>query len=144
MTPSTGWSPKREIRTDSPISMTPSSAPSATSARIARRAAGARNDGTALAIASTPVNAEQPEANAFSRSKAPTVVALSARTEACPSEAAVETGASRNSPTAIMTRIAPTKTAVGTMNARAESTIPRRFTAVMSTRTPRQITSRSP
>jgi hypothetical protein len=39
----------------------------------ARRARGWRNSGTAFAIASTPVSAEQPEANALSIRKTPTV-----------------------------------------------------------------------
>lgn len=97
-----------------------------------------------MASASTPVSALQPEAKAFNRSSAPTVVASSARTEACPAAAAVLTGADRKRPTAISTRIDTTKTAVGTMNARADSTMPRRFTPVISASTTRHIHSRSP
>jgi hypothetical protein len=54
-----------------PISMRPSRIPSHISVCCARRARGCLNSGTALAIASTPVSAEQPEANAFSSSKMP-------------------------------------------------------------------------
>jgi len=60
------------ISTPRPISIPPSKMPSHTSVRWARRALGWRNSGTALAIASTPVSAEQPEANALSTSKMPT------------------------------------------------------------------------
>lgn len=60
-----------------------------------------------------------------------------------PAAASVLTGADRKRPTAISARIAPMNTAVGTTNARAESTIPRRFTAVIRTSTPRQSHSRS-
>jgi hypothetical protein len=59
------------IRIPRPISMLPSRMPSQTSVCCARRALGWRNSGTALAIASTPVSAEQPEANAFSMSRTP-------------------------------------------------------------------------
>lgn len=97
-----------------------------------------------MVMASTPVSAAQPEAKAFSRSRVPTVVALSATTEACPAALAVLTGWSRNSPTAISTKIAPTNTAVGTMNARADSTMPRRLTPVIRASTARQSQSRSP
>nr|WP_303714193.1 hypothetical protein [Kutzneria buriramensis]WKX13900.1 hypothetical protein Q4V64_42800 [Kutzneria buriramensis] len=72
-------------KTSSPA-ITPSTPPRATSARWARLTRGTRNDGTALARASTPVSALHPEAKAFS-SSAPTVVALSARTETCPDAA---------------------------------------------------------
>ncbi len=60
------------IRTPRPISIPPSRMPSQTSVCCARRALGLRNSGTAFAIASTPVSAEQPEANAFSTSRMPT------------------------------------------------------------------------
>ncbi len=132
------------MSTERPISITPSRAPRATSVRCARLAAGARKDGTALATASTPVRAEHPAANALSSSSAPTEVALSARTEACPVADTVEAGASRNRPTATTVRIDPTKTAVGRMKAFAESTMPRRLTAVTSTSTPRHSQSRWP
>ena len=59
------------IRIPSPISMAPSRMPSHISVCCARRARGLRNSGTAFAIASTPVSAEQPEANAFSSSRMP-------------------------------------------------------------------------
>ncbi len=55
-----------------PISMRPSRIPSHISVCCARRARGLRNSGTALAIASTPVSAEQPDAKALSSSKMPT------------------------------------------------------------------------
>ena len=66
--------------------MAPSRMPSQTSVRWARRARGVRNSGTAFAIASTPVSAEQPEANAFSTSRMPT--RLGGRAETGPSATA--------------------------------------------------------
>ena len=60
------------ISTEMPSSMTPSRIPSHISVCCARRTRGFLNSGTALAIASTPVSAEQPEANAFSSSRMPT------------------------------------------------------------------------
>lgn len=70
-------------------------------------------------------------------------MALSASTDACPTAVTVLAGADRKSPTTISTRIDPTNTAVGTMNARADSTMPRRLTPVTSTSTARQSHSRS-
>ena len=55
----------------SPISMVPSRMPSHISVCWARRARGRRNEGTALAMASTPVRAEQPDANARRMSSKP-------------------------------------------------------------------------
>jgi hypothetical protein len=55
-----------------PISMAPSRIPSHISVCCARRARGFLNSGTALAIASTPVSAEEPDANALSSSRMPT------------------------------------------------------------------------
>jgi hypothetical protein len=59
------------IRSESPISIDPSSTPGATSVCCARFTDTARNCGTPLAIASTPVSAEQPAANALSRTTIP-------------------------------------------------------------------------
>ena len=67
-----GTTENRWIKMPRPISIPPSSRPSQTSVCWARRARGLRNSGTALAIASTPVSAEQPEANALSTSRTPT------------------------------------------------------------------------
>ena len=61
------------ISTARPSSMPPSRMPSHISVCCARRTRGCRNDGTAFAIASTPVSAEQPDANARSSSSRPTV-----------------------------------------------------------------------
>ncbi len=90
------------------------------------------------------MSAEQPAAKAFSRSSAPTAVAPSPSAEACPAAEAVLTGPSRRRPTTTMARIDPTKRAVGSRKALAESTTPRRFTAVTRSSTPRQIQTRSP
>jgi len=95
-------------------------------------------------MASTPVRAAQPDANAFSRSSAPTDVALSARTEAWPEAVTVLTGAERSRPAPIRAKTEPTNTAVGTMNTFADSTIPRRLTPVITTRTARHSHSRCP
>ncbi len=95
-----------------------------------------------MATASTPVSAEQPAAKALSSSSAPTVVAFSASAEAWPAAAAVPAGPSRNRPTTMIARMERTKTAVGAMNQRADSAIPRRFTAVTSASTPRQSQTR--
>jgi hypothetical protein len=67
-----GTTENRWIRMPRPMSIPPSTMPSRTSVCWARRARGVRNSGTAFAIASTPVSAEQPEANAFSTSRMPT------------------------------------------------------------------------
>ncbi len=53
--------------------------PSIISVCWARRARGRLNSGTAFAIASTPVSAEQPEANALSSSRMPTDSATAGR-----------------------------------------------------------------
>lgn len=81
-------------------------------------------------------------ANALSSSSAPTAVALPASAEAWPAAASVEAGASRNRPTTMIARIERTKTAVGAMNQRADSAIPRRLTAVTTARTARQSQTR--
>ena len=47
------------------MSITPSRTPSETSVRWAVRTRGSRKAGAPLEIASTPVTAEQPDANAF-------------------------------------------------------------------------------
>ena len=67
----TAWNLR--IRTAMPISIRPRMMPSIISVCWARRARGCLNSGTAFAIASTPVSAEQPEANALSSSRMPTV-----------------------------------------------------------------------
>ena len=53
--------------------------PSIISVCWARRARGCLNSGTAFAIASTPVRAEQPDANALSSSRMPTDSATAGR-----------------------------------------------------------------
>src|ERR1035441_7556357 len=70
-----GTTENLRISAPRPISIPPSRMPSQTSVCCARRALGWRNSGTAFAIASTPVSAEQPEANALSTSKMPTASA---------------------------------------------------------------------
>jgi hypothetical protein len=66
VTPPWGATCSRMIRADRPISITASSPPSISSVRWAFLARGRRKVGTPLAIASIPVNAEQPAANACS------------------------------------------------------------------------------
>jgi hypothetical protein len=92
-------------------------------------------------MASTPVRALQPEAKAFSRSRTPTLVALPVTTDSLLTRF---TGTSRKRPTTMRTKIEPMNTTVGTMNTRADSAIPRRFTAVSSVNTARQSHTRSP
>ncbi len=70
--PDRGTTCQRRISSPSPSSMTPSSTPSDTSVCWARRTRGCRNCGTELAIASTPVSAEHPDANALRISSTPT------------------------------------------------------------------------
>lgn len=85
-------------------------------------------------MASTPVSAAQPLANAFSSSSAPTACT----TGPVAGDAWVSTtGSSRSSPTTMTVRIEPTKTTVGRMNARALCAMPRRFTAVTNANTTR-------
>ncbi len=113
--------------------------PSHISVFWARRTRGRRNAGTALAIASTPVRAEQPEANARSSSSTPTASAVCGKCEA-----GATTGWERIRPATMIAAIAAMKASVGTMNKRADSPTPQRFTAVMSTSTTRQIGTVAP
>ena len=71
VTPPRGSTWCERASTDRPISITASSAPSKISVRWAVRTRGSRKAGTPLAIASTPVTAEQPAANAFRISTSP-------------------------------------------------------------------------
>src|SRR6516225_9118821 len=91
-----------------------------------RRALGWRNSGTALAIASTPVSAEQPEANARRISRAPTVSVAGPRW--WPSGTA---GWVRNRPPRITAAMATMNSSVGTVKTLADSETPHRFSPVI-------------
>ena len=93
----------------------------------ARRTRGTRNCGTELAIASTPVRAEQPEANALSISNAPTVSVAGASVRV--SGAA---GCDLTSPAMITITMAAMNSSVGSAKTFADSETPHRFTAVIS------------
>ena len=90
----------------------------------ARRDPRLRNSGTALAIASTPVSAEQPEANALSSSRMPTASVAGRQVvrgrdgRVRPEQAADDHGA-----------MATMNSTVGTMNSRADSATPHMFAA---------------
>ena len=105
----------------------------------ARRARGSRNCGTELAIASTPVSAEQPDAKDLSTSSTPTV------SVACGMVRGIGTaGWARSRPTPITRKIAAMNAMVGTMKIRADSATPHRFTAVIRASTARQSQTRAP
>ena len=138
MTPPRGATWSRRISTDSPISIAPSSAPSISSVRWARRARGGRKAGTPLAMASIPVRAEQPAEKAFRIRITPTASVM--RTGcAVPTTAA---GCERTRPTMMTPKIEARNTTIGSMRTRALSAMPHRLTAVIKTRPVRDITSR--
>ena len=105
----------------------------------ARFARGLRNCGTELAIASTPVSAEHPDANAFKISSTPTVSVTDGI--ACDS---ATSGCDRTRPPMITTAIAAMNASVGTMKMRADSTTPHMFDAVIRASTSRQSHTRAP
>jgi hypothetical protein len=92
-----------------------------------------------LAIASTPVSAEQPDANDLSISSAPTVSVTFGSW--CESATA---GWLRTRPATITRNMAAMNPSVGTMKTRADSAIPHRFTPVISASTARQSHTRAP
>ena len=104
--------------------MRPSVTPSHSSVFCARLTRGWRKAGTALAIASTPVSAEQPEANARSSSSTPTDSATCGRCDG-----GATTRLARIRPPMITAAIAAMKASVGAMNSRADSPTPHRLTA---------------
>ena len=122
-----------------PSSMAPRMMPSHISVCWARRTRGLRNSGTALAIASTPVSAEQPDANAFRISSTPTASVALGRL--C---AGATTGWDRISPPMMTTAIDTMKGTVGRMNSRAESATPQKFAAVIRASAPRHSQTRAP
>ena len=99
---------------------------------------GLRNAGTPLEIASTPVTAEHPDANAFSSNRIPTV-SVAWNCSACRSCA---TGCERSAATTIVARTLTMNTTVGTISALADSAIPNMFTAVRITSPTRHTSSR--
>ena len=91
-----------------------------------------------MAIASTPVRALQPAANACSTSSTPTVSMARVATTGAP--AGLEVGASGwINPTAVTTRMAAMKASVGSRKARAPSARPRRLRKVITATMARQI-----
>jgi hypothetical protein len=91
-----------------------------------------------LAIASTPVSAEHPDANARSSSSAPTVSAAAGKWWST-----ATAGCDRSSPPMITAAIAAMNATVGAMNSRADSATPHRLAAVIAASTSRQISTRS-
>jgi hypothetical protein len=108
--------------------------PIAARVRAAFSLLGGLNAGTPLEIASTPVSAVQPEANARSArmvSARPVSPIRSGRTCQCADSASgawPSTASPR--PTAIMTMMPAMNAYVGTANARPDSFTPRRFIAI--------------
>ena len=139
---SSGGMPRWNLRisTEMPISMAPSRMPSHISVCCARLARGFLNSGTALAIASTPVSAEQPEANAFSSSSSPTAAVACDR---CSPEITTS-GLDRSSPPTITMAIDTMNATVGPMNTRADSATPHRLTPVIRASTPRHSQTLAP
>ena len=111
--------------------------PRPTSVCCARRARGLRNSGTAFAIASTPVSATLPDANAFSRSRMPTVIVVE-DADPCGNGS----GCERTRPPMMTAKIATMKMMVGAMNSRADSATPQRFAAVITASTTRHSNTR--
>ena len=71
--PSTGWMWERSMSVAMPEQHGAQQGAQRDLRALGPSTAGSRNDGTALAIASTPVSAAQPLANALSSSSTPTV-----------------------------------------------------------------------
>jgi hypothetical protein len=120
------------IRMPRPISMPPSKMPSHTSVCCARFSRGVRNCGTALAIASTPVSAEHPDANAFRISSTPTASVAPASWWLM-----ATAGLERNRPITMIATMAAMNATVGTVNTLADSVTPHKFSPVISASTPR-------
>lgn len=131
--PSTGPASNTSIRAARPINSVPSTRPSPASARRARAARGVRNEGVALAMASTPVSAAQPLANAASSNRMPTVCGVTTTSGA----GSGASGSPRHSPTTISTTSAATNTSAGSANSFPPATTPRRLTVVTITSTTR-------
>ncbi len=112
--------------------------PSHISVCWARRTRGLRKLGTELAIASTPVSAEQPDANAFRISSTPTVWVAAATLWT-----GGTTGWERIRPTMMTAAMATMNATVGAMNSRAESATPQRFAPVMKARAARHSQTRA-
>ena len=96
------------------------------------------NAGTPFEIASTPVTAEQPEANALSSSSTPTVAVTGKRS----GEPITATGCERKGPTTITAKTLRMNTSVGSNRKRADSAMPNMLSAVSSSRPIRQTASR--
>ncbi len=116
--------------------MVPRITPSSISVRFARTPLGSRNNGTPLAMASTPVSALHPAEKAFRISS--TVTAFSPDVGSCEVPSC---GSFRPRgwirPTAMMASSPTMNTMVGSRNARAASPSPRRFASVIRARKPR-------
>jgi hypothetical protein len=122
-----------------PISIAPSRIPSQTSVAWARRAPGWRNSGTALAMASTPVSAEQPEANARRMRRSPTVSVAGPMWWSSGTA-----GWARSRPPRITAAMATMNSSVGTVKTLADSATPHRFSPVITASAARQSQTRPP
>jgi len=89
-----------------------------------------------LEMASTPVTAEHPDANAFRSNRTPTV-SVAGNSIGVPMCA---TGCDRSAPTRIVARMLTMNTTVGSISALADSAIPNMFTVVRIT-SPTSVTS---
>ncbi len=138
VTPARGAMCSCTITAARPISIGPSRAPSISSVRWARLARGSRKEGTPLAIASTPVSAEQPAAKALRINSTPRASLMGIGC-AVPTIAA---GCERMSPMMMMPTIAQTNSTIGSIRNLALSAMPHRFTAVSRARPPRHTASR--
>jgi hypothetical protein len=138
VTPPRGTTPCARISAASPISIAPSSKPSVISVRWAVRTPGLRNAGTPLEIASTPVTAEQPAANAFSSSRTLSVVVAEIGPRSVPM-----CGVRKwNAPMTMIANMLMTNTAIGSIRSRADSAIPNRLTNVRTTSPTSETSSR--
>ena len=95
-----------------------------------------RNAGTPLEIASIPVTAEQPAANALSSSRIPSV-SVAGNVSLVP---IIATGWDRSAPTTIVAKMLIRNRKVGATSSRADSWIPNMFTTV-SIRSPAMLTN---
>jgi hypothetical protein len=120
--------------------------PISSSVVAAFRLLGALNAGTPLAIASTPVRAVHPDANARSARNTSPSEERPVSSGLTSQSALSATGASpnnvRNSPQATMPSTPTTNRYVGSANARPDSRTPRRFAAVRKTTNPTAIGTR--
>jgi len=127
------------MTTASPINRIASRIPSEISVRCPVRLRGSRKAGTPLAVASTPVAAEQPVANALSRRMIPIASLAWKGARVRPMCAWVW---ELTSPITITATVLTTNRSAGAISRRSDSVIPNMLTAVSRTRPTTETSSR--